>query len=315
MDVVLKLTILETPIAGAPIQVNAETKITDENGEVSTSMETTTLYAVSSGLGAISFDPLLETGASFGTRSPVLLEAQRFVSSIQEPCRLVVGGAPYTYFSFASKSDQSLTVPLLYSPLNTLYSVTGDAVPPELFSPGTNGFSIAESHFRNGDVLSGRWRFLGQEIVVPSNPHVCAEQGVPGACAVIDQETLRIPFNHTRRTIVKLANLSLSAARSGRWKGTHGRFSIPFLSRGALALKSMETTFSQSSQQNFVCEVTPLSCVTKEVPKKALVRAFRRIFEGKVPRGLEHVAQTSKREVSAFERQLKKLPNRYTSCP
>jgi hypothetical protein len=77
----------------------------------------------------------------------------------------------------------------------------------------------------------------------------------------------------------------------------------------------METTFSQSSQQNFVCEVTPLSCVTKEVPKKALVRAFRRIFEGKVPRGLEHVAQTSKREVSAFERQLKKLPNRYTSCP
>lgn len=187
-------------------------------------------------------------------------------------------------------------------------------MPAEIFGPGTNGFSIAESHFRNGDALAGRWRFLGQEIVVPPHPQVCADQGVPGACTIIDQETLRIPFNHTRRTIMKLANLSLSAARAGKWKGTGGKFTIPFLSRGAAALNSMERTFPESSEQNFVCEITPLSCRTKEVPKKALITAFKRIFEGKVPRGLEHVAQSAKREVAAFERQLKKLPNRYTSC-
>jgi hypothetical protein len=313
-DVVFKLTILETPIAGAPIQVNAETKITDENGEIATSLVTTSLYTVSSGLGAVSFESLLETGESFGARSPITLAAQRLVSSGEVPCRLVVGGAPYTYFSFVNTSDQSLAVPLLYSPLNTMYSVTGQAVPPEVFGPGTNGFTIAENHFMTGAGLAGRWRFLGQEIEVPAAPEICADRGVPGSCAVIDPETLRIPFNHTRRVIIKLASQSIAAARSGRWRGTGGRFTIPFLSRGAAALKSMEMSFSESSGQNFVCEITPLSCTTKQVPKKALLRAFKRMFEGKVPRGLEHIAQTSQREVATFERQLRKVPDTYTSC-
>jgi len=294
--------------------VNSETKITDANGEFSTSLVTTSLYTVSSGLDAVSFESLLETGNSLAARSPVTIQAQRLVSSAQAPCRLVVGGAPYTYFSFVNRSDRSLTVPLLYSPLNTVYSVTGQAVPPEIFAPATNGFTIAESHFRNGNGLAGRWRFLGQEIEVPSAPEICADRGVPGSCAVIDPGTLRIPFDHTRRVILKLANQSIAAARTGRWKGTGGKFTIPFLSRGATALTSMEMTFAQSSGQNFVCEITPRSCVTKQVPKKALLKAFKKIFEGKLPRGLDHIAQTSKREVATFERQLSKLPNRYTSC-
>jgi hypothetical protein len=225
-----------------------------------------------------------------------------------------MGGSPYMYFSFMNRLDRSLSIPLMYSPLNTLYSVTGQAVPPEVFAPGTSGFTIAESHFFNGTALAGRWRFLGQEVVVPAAPEVCADRGMPGSCAVIDQEVLRLPFEHTRRVIVKLASLSVAAARAGKWKGAAGRFTIPFLSRGATALQSMEVTFSESSGQNFVCDVTPMSCTTKQVPKKGLVKAFRRIFEGKVPRGLEHVAQTAKREIAAFERQLNKLPNSYTSC-
>jgi hypothetical protein len=313
-DVVFKLTILETPIAGAPIQVNAETKITDANGEISTNLVTTSLYTVSSGLEALSFESLLETGSSLGARSPVIIEAQRLVSAIQAPCRLVVGGSPYTYFSFVNRSDRSLTIPFLYSPLNAIYSVTGQAAPPEVFAPGTNGFTIAESHFATNDYLAGRWRFLGQEVVVPAVPDICADRGVPGSCAVIDRETLRLPFDHTRRVILKLASQSIAAARAGRWKGTGGKFTIPFLSRGAAALRSMELTFAESSGQNFVCEITPRSCLTEQVPKNALLRVFKKIFEGKVPRGLEYIAQSSQREISTFERQLRKLPNRYTSC-
>ncbi len=315
VGVVFKLSISETPIAGVPIQVNTETKITDQNGEVSTSLITTSLYTISSGLEAISFAELLETGTSFGARSPVTIEAKRLLSSVDEPCRLVMDGAPYTYFSVVNSSDRSLSVPLHYAPLNTLYSVTGQAVPPELFGPGGSGFTVPEFHFSSGGGLSGRWSFLGQDIIVPFDPVVCADRGVPGSCVLIEQETLRIPFNYTRRVIIKLVNRSLSAAKTGRWRGTGGKFTIPFLSRGAAALRSMEMTFSESSQQNFVCEVTPRSCMTKQVPKRALVKSFSKIFEGKVPRGLEHVAQTAKREVAAFERQLQRVPNSYTSCP
>ncbi len=236
------------------------------------------------------------------------------MSGIQAPCRLVVGGSPYTYFSFVNRSDRSLTVPLLYSPLNAIYSVTGQAAPPEVFAPGTNGFTIAESHFANGHSLAGRWRFFGQEVVVPDVPDICTDRGVPGSCAVINRETLRLPFDHTRRVILKLASQSIAAARAARWKGTGGKFTIPFLSRGAAALRSMEMPFAESSGQSFVCEIAPRSCVTKQVPKKAPLRAFKKIFEGKVPRGLEYIAQSSQREISTFERQLRKLPDRYTSC-
>ena len=149
---------------------------------------------------------------------------------------------------------------------------------------------------------------------MPVAPLVCADRVVPGSCAVIDQETLRLPFTHTRAVIMKLANLSLAAVRAGRWKGTGGAFTIPFLTRDAAALQTMEVAFGDSSGQNFLCEVTPLSCTTKQVPKKALLKAFRKIFEGRVPRGLEQVSKTAPREIAAFERQLRRLPDRYTSC-
>jgi hypothetical protein len=312
--VVFKLSIQKTPIAGAPIQINADTKITDKNGEVSADLRTTSLYAISSGLEAVSFVPLLETGTSFAQRSPVALAAERLISTTQQPCRLVMGGAPYLYFESTNTSDKSLEVPLRYSPLNSMYSVTGQAIPPELFAPGTSGYTVLESHFVSGTARTGRWRFLGQEIVVPTTPSVCADRGVPGACTAIDQETLRLPFTHARRIIMKLINLSLAASRTGRWKPTGGSFTNPFLSRGATALKMMEGVFSDSLGQNFRCELTPLSCTTKEVPKKALVKAFKKIFEGKVPRGLEHVIKTAEREIASFERLLRKLPDRYTSC-
>ena len=78
----------------------------------------------------------------------------------------------------------------------------------------------------------------------------------------------------------------------------------------------MEETFKASAGQNFVCEVIPTSttCVTKIVPKKALVRAFSSIFNGKVPRGLEAIAARANKETTAFEKYLRRLPNRYTNC-
>ena len=288
--------------------------MTDENGEFLASFENSTYYTVVSGLEAISFTPLYETGGQFAARSPVTIEASRLVSSAEDPCRVIIGGTPNIYFSSTNVTDRTLTVPLTYTQLNVMYSVTGQAVPPENFAPGTSGFSVPERYFTSGTSLTGVWRFLGQNITVTNSIQICTDRGVPGTCQAIDPALLRNPFEYTRRVILKLTNLSLAAARSGRWKGSDGGYRVPFLTRGAKALAAMEKVFRNSSGVSYVCEITPTSCKVKRIPKAELMKAFAEIFSGKVPRGLEHVAAMSKHEMALFQRELRKLPERYVKC-
>lgn len=313
-DVTFTLLISNTPVAGAPVQVNTDTKMTDENGQFSASLENSTLYSVSSGLEAISFIPLYETGGEFAARRPVTIEATRLISQAEDPCRLLIGGTPHIYFAVTNETDRILDVPLTYNELNSIYSVTGEASPAESFAPGTTGFSVPESYFASGTSLTGVWKFLGQNITVSSSLQICTDRGVPGSCEVLDPAQLRSPFEYTRKVILKLTNLSIRAARAGKWKGANGKFSVPFLVRGARALAAMERAFKDSKSQNFVCEVTPKTCSLKRIPKNVLRKAFAKIFAGKIPRGLAHISRRSKRETTQFQRELRKLPNTYVTC-
>jgi hypothetical protein len=312
--VTFKLTILQTPIPGAPIQINEETKITDVNGEFVAPLEISTLYTISTGLQAIAFTPLLEIGGELAARSPVTIEAQRLVTSTEDPCRILIDGVPHVYFSSTNTTDQTLSVPLSYTSINQIYSVTGQAVPPESFVAGTSGFSVPESSFTSGTTLMGVWKFLGQDITVKPDLQICSDRGVPGECEQIDPALLRSPFEFTRKTILRLTDLAVAAARAGKWKGTNGRFSVPFMSRGARTLAYMEQAFRNSSDQTFVCEVVPMSCAVYRVPKKQLAQSFTKIFVGRVPRGLEHIARRSKKENKNFQRLLRALPDTYVKC-
>lgn len=296
------------------MQVNAETKVTDQNGEFTAPLENSTLYTISTGLAAISFNPILETGGALAARSPVTIAARRLVTPDEEPCRIFIDGKPHVYFSSVNETDQTMTVPLAYTGINQIYSVTGQAVPTENFAPGTSGFSIPESYFTSGRTLTGVWRFLGRDVVVSPDLQICTDQGVPGTCEALDPTTLRNPFEYTRKVIMRLTKQAVAAARKGKWKGTNGRFSVPFLSRGATSLATMEKAFRDSKSQNFMCEVTPMSCTQRRVPKQALAKAFAKIFQGKVPRGLEDIARRGALENAAFRRELRKLPNTYVKC-
>ena len=282
--------------------------------KISASLENSTYYTITSGIDAIAFTPLYETGGQFAARSPVTIEASRLITSAEDPCRLVIGGTPHVYFSSVNAADRTLTVPLSFTDINAIHSITGEAVPPENFAPGTSGFSVPEAYFTSGTTLVGVWKFLGQDIKVSSDLQICTDRGVPGACEVIDPAKLRSPFEYTRRVILKLTNLSIAAARTGKWKGASGGFSVPFLSRGARALVTMEKVFRDSKAQSYVCEVTPMSCTVKRIPKQTLVKAFSQIFKGKVPRGLEHLSSMSKREIALFQREMRKLPEKYVTC-
>jgi hypothetical protein len=312
--VIFKLTILNTPIAGAPIQINTETKITDSDGQFTASLENSTLYTLATGLEAISFDPILETGGALAARSPVTIEAKRLITPAEDPCRILIDGVPNVYFSSNNATDHVLSVPLAYTTLNQMLSATGGATPAEDYAPGTSGFSIPESHFTSGATLMGVWKFLGQEITISPDIKICTDRGVPGQCEALDPTMLRSPFEYTRATILRLSNLSLAAARAGKWKGANGKYSVPFLSRGAKALAYMEEVFRNSSGQNFQCEVVPMSCSVQRIPKKELAKAFAQIFKGRVPRGLEAISKRANAENVAFGRLMRKLPNTYVKC-
>jgi len=294
--------------------INATTASTDVNGEVRTSLVNSETYTISSGLQALSFAPLFDTGGGFAARSPVLIAAERLVTPIENPCRVLIGGTPNIYFSSVNSTDQTLSVPLSEPLLNSIFSVTGEAVPAESFAPGTSGFTVPENYFRDVDGLRGVWKFLGLEIPIPATPSVCVDRGVPGECMPIDSGVLRSPFEYTRKVVMKMARQAIAAAQSGRWKGSKGQYRIPFLARGASALAAMERAFRDSSGQNFVCDITPQSCVTKRVPKREMRVAFKKLFDGKTPKGLEHITARREQEEAAFARYLRSLPESYTSC-
>lgn len=310
---VFKVVIELTPIAGAPIQINTETRFTDENGEATASVSYGETYSIASGLEAIDFTPRSLTGADIAAQSPMVLEATRLVSSSDVPCRVLVGGVSNLYFPTSNITDRSLTVPLEYSALNSMYSVTGEAVPAEVFAAGDSGFSVPESHFAQNGSLTGIWKFLGQDVVVGPTVNTCADRGVPGSCDPLPLDTLRSPFVYTKGVILRMTRQSLDAARRGAWKVGAGG-SIPFLSRGAQSLALMEQLLRDDASQRYVCAVTPLSCKVRALPKKALVKAFSKLYQGKVPKGLEFVVASSKRDIAAFQSFVNKLPDRYTAC-
>lgn len=295
------------------MQVNTETKTTDENGEFTATLVRVDPYTISSGIEAIAFTPLYDLGRNFALQAPVQISASRLISSASIPCRVVIKGSSHFYFSTNNLTDHLLTIPLEYQGINSMYSPTGRAIPPEDFVSGTSGFWIPEAHFAQGSVLNGVWKFLGQDIVVSNNSKFCVDVAVPGGCEPLDARILGMPFKHTRQVVSKIMVTALSKAKKdGRSKAQVQ--AAPFLARSAKVLALMAKLSSEGSRQNYVCDVTPMSCRTKRVSKVTLRKAFNSIFVGAMPPGISFQASIVKKEMAAFNAMLKKVPDRYSSC-
>lgn len=247
-------------------------------------------------------------------RTPVQIAAQRLVSSPNGPCRIIVGDIPNLYFTSINTSDHTLTVPLEFTSLNSLFSPTGLAIPPSLFAPGTSGFSIPESYFRGPTGLDGMWRFLGQTVNVPSVAPMCADAGLPGQCSEILPEVLTRPFDFTRSTVFKLTRRANAAARAARWKSQGGAIARAILSRGGKAMRYMRDITPESTDSTYVCESAASACVTVSVDKAALLKYFKQIYPVNLPRGLRHLNQDSARDIQTFRKIIKELPESYVRC-
>lgn len=315
VPVTLQIKIANTPVPGFPLLIDSTVYQSDPQGFVVTRLWTSHLYSISSGIEAVSFPVIAATGTDLNKRSTLHIPAERVVASFEAPCRVLVGNVPQVYFSTTNRSDRALSVPLSLPTLNSLYSFTGKARPPELFAPGNSGFAIPEAHFLNRNLTSGTWKFLGQSIQVPQTLLPCADRAVPGQCKVIDPAILRLPFDYTRDVVLKLTMLSVDAARKGKWKGTNGSFTVPFLARGSSAIAKMQQFVNPyDKSQKYQCQVVAASCTQRVIPKQALVRAFSDIFAGQLPKGLDVLVKNRNKEIATFRRQLKKLPSKYTEC-
>ncbi len=309
------LTIEETPIAGAPIVIDAETQKTDVDGKVTKPLTIGQLHTVETGLEAIAFEALRETGAQLAARSPVQLAATRLIRANKTPCRVVVSGAPNIFFGSSNSTDHALSVPLELNELNAIYSVSGGASPPEIFAPGSSGFFIPEHHFLTANGLQGVWKFLGESVVVPQTPEVCADTGVPGECRYLSDAQLLSPIDYTRRAILRMVREATRAARVGRWKpdGTK-QTSMMILSRGARVMVMMRRFLAAKSGDKFVCDIAPMSCSTIRIPKDVLIKTFSTLYDLKFPRGLEYLKKRKQGEVAGLKTVLNGLPNAYVVC-
>jgi hypothetical protein len=77
----------------------------------------------------------------------------------------------------------------------------------------------------------------------------------------------------------------------------------------------MNAAIQVSSGEAFTCPVTPANCSVHTVPKAELRKAFRSLFTGTVPQGLQHITAGAEKEVRRFEGVLRKVPDQYVLCP
>ena len=197
-----------------------------------------------------------------------------------------------------------------------MYSVTGEATPSEDFGPGVGGFAVPESFFTQpNSTLAGVWNFLGQQVVISSYPETCADRGIPGSCQTLDPSVLKLPFNHTRGVIFRMVRAALAAAQKGIWRGSNGKYSVPFGKRGARALARMNIATQIGSDGLFICPDTPPACSLHTISKSDLRKAFRSIFTGAVPRGLRHITAGVEKEARGFDAVLRKVPDHVVRCP
>lgn len=299
--------------------VNSQAQLTDDNGSIAVSMESGQNYAITSGLSAVTFDPLYDSGANFISRGDQIIEANRLVSVVNPACLVTVGAAQHVYFSTFNSTDVAHEVSISLK-ANRMYSVTGGAVPPDYFAPSTSGFTVPVSEFTRDGGLAGVWNFLGQSVEVTNDLALCADSGEPAQCTLISQEQLRVPIVYTRAVVVRITKMANLLAKKGIWKGLRGKFAVPFLSRGASNIVAMVQMLAPTTKGSvYVCATPPAptcSYMSLAPFKTTSQRNFGRLFAKPMPKGLESIARRAAAEARLFKKNaLDMVPDEVWICP
>lgn len=285
------------------------------SGEVKLQVPSDSQISVSSVLPVIEFTPFYDTAGNFAQRSPVIIDARRLVEPLPGICSVIVGNEEHVYFPYENYTDQTMSVPLRYNLINRILSPTGEAVPVELYAPGVtgNGFSVPRRHFFNGSGYAGVWQFIGTNNTIPQQLNLCSDRGTGPQCEQFSDLKLEKLFSFPRALVIRLSEASVTLAKSKKWKPS-GDARGPFYQRGVASLSKIRSLLNPLKGPNYVCPTKPPQCWSVNVPKAELMKAFRIIYSGSIPKGLLPLKATEKAEMNRYRAILRSIPNRLTKC-
>jgi hypothetical protein len=331
----------QTPLPGAPLFVGTFEVTAGPAGEFALDVGSNEDAEVSSALPAmqiLSFNgeerEVLEgTGqqiAEFMDQHGGQLEIEVIGRITPEPiCRTFSadGNEEILRFPYTNRYSEELEV--ASQQLNTLWSPSGEPVPPRTFvnsdstfATGYYGFEhpISEFTWRDAqgrEYVSALWRILGAEQSVESlkdDLMWCTASGEFNGCIEFSAEATGRPFAQATSTMSKLSRSAAKAKAKGLWR-PKGKLRIPYYERAAQALSAIRRILNGLPPNRYICAgATPPQCVTATYPKAELLQEFDHFLKVKLPKGLQHLVRLYPAERKAFIAELNKQPDRYVSC-
>jgi hypothetical protein len=299
--------------------VNGTPEITDEMGEVRRVFISKAPVRIESGLSAVIFDPVVDTGLGLEMQNPVTIAATVLLSpyaSDATQCEVIVGRQRSVFFRYVNYSAMGLQVPV--GGMNT-FLTSGEAVPETLFAPGLNGFVTPLDSFFNGYDYDGTWVFLGKTVPLQFPLPVCTDSGTGADCRVITARELKKirdffksvvqRYNDTADELLAHRRVDdLTWERARRWR-------YDFRERSDRLLTSVTRRLRRILPPVFFCGEPPPQCRVKTFPHPVLHIYFDRLVGRSPPYLLAELAKKSKRDRRRFRALLSKYPQVYHRCP
>ncbi len=320
-----------TPLAYMPLDFNGDVVTTDELGAFAVILKENDEYKISSGLpanvggvAAISFDDILESGASLAERSPVIIPSKRNVRP-GPVCRVLRNDAiELAFFPYENTTSSipglpdgvQIELPLIYSKLNQIFSPTDNPnpapVPETLFAIGKNGFARELSAFATSTgTYAGTWNILGEQAIIDGQLDICADSGDSELCTPTDEMALNEITIYTNKVIVSQINKTnrIAASKPSKQNRANSRF---ITKRGSEVLAAITQQIS-TYYNTYTCQVVAATCGTKKVNKNKIKTFFNRLYT-RTPRGLESLNSDKAARKKRLVALLKKIPQNVASC-
>jgi hypothetical protein len=329
VNVSVLVEIEKTPIVGLEVHFEGESSTmatpparTDEAGVASQLVNRSDMITISSGLGAVQFQPISAPATILHTLGVVEAEASRLVEPVHI-CRFLDSSNQDSLAFYANNSaSEPLTIPR-QTPLNSLHAADGTLVepqPPETFRPGLNLFTAPTRKFSSTketeSCASGIWKLLGAE----------KRFGCSGSQAALD-----IPLCEARSELpcVEIRDEKLDgmtrAFRAGRraigaleqylkaaYPDANQNFSsIRHLRRGAARIKLL---VEQVKGHIGSCSALNPQCYEVDFPKEAMTKAFRKSFGSRPTKGRKYFRAVRDHSLRKFRRILDTFPDKVVKC-
>jgi hypothetical protein len=317
--VIIEIESEQTPIPAVPVLMNGTPVVTDERGRIEQIVESDSAVRIESGLPAVRFDPIEQTGRYLERISPLDVSAVLLVSPLGAwagQCEVLVGETRSVYLQYVNFSIDALEVP--GGGMN-YFEGNGAVLAESIFAPGQAGFTVPLNNFFNGKSYQGTWELLGQRVPLRFPLSVCTDTGLAGECELVNSRTFRPLRKFARESFENYKGhiqYVLNSHRYGREERQKiERWQKAFRDRGEGILGGIRAQIAKLHTPVFYCASPPPQCTEVLLHRPRLTKLFDRMVPRYVPREFSQLRGVAQRDRKTFARLLKRLPAVYQHCP